>query len=394
MNLYCNETKRNEMKLLETQDIELISGFPDPGRCTPRWQLVARFLIIWLMFQPICNADLIEFADGSNIFGKINKIENGKISIHTLFAGNIEVDQDQIAGLIVEDDVHILLKDGRQLFGAINIEPDPSYSSIGEKVLKIDISKVYGVWREGDNPVTQKADKFIVPSKEPRWKYDASLNIAGRTGNSETLATAGSVTATLLGAKDQLKLFFSVDQAEDNDNKTSDEFKGGFDIEAGFPENHSGFIRAEAERDEIEAIDLRLTAATGYGYYFLKNGYRQLRGRIGLVFRHEDIIENGSQNDPGFEVGLFSLFRIDEKITLKMDISHLQGIDDISDFRSIHESSLEFPLSKDSSWKVRLGMLNEFDNEPATNKKRLDTRFFMNFVLSWDQPHLIYIKLR
>ena len=359
-----------------------------------RFRIVVLIQIGLLSASITIFGDLVEFEDGSNIFGKINRIERGKIFIYTLFAEDIVVHQDQVVGLSIEDDIHILLKDGQKLFGGMIIEPEPSYSSIGQDVLKIDISKVEAAWRVGDTPVKPKIERATIPPKKPTWKYDASLNIAGRTGNTEKLNTAGNITATLLGAEDQLKLFFSVDQAEVNKNKTSDEYRGGFDFEAGFPENHSGFVRMEAEQDEIEAIDLRLTGAGGYGYYFLKNDDRQFRGRIGLFFLHEDFKDSGTRNDPGLELGLFSLVKLNESLTLKTDISHLQGIDDFDDFRSIHESSLEFPLGSDSQWKIRLGVLNEFDNEPAVDKERMDTRYFLNFVLSWEQLYLIYIKTR
>ena len=335
--------------------------------------------------------DLIEFEDGSNIFGKIKKIQEGKIFIDTLFAAEIAVDQKQVTSLFIEDKVYIALKDGRELFGAISIEPDPSYASIAGEILKIDISKIQNIWREGEASVKVKIEEIEVPEKKSKWQWDASVNIAGRTGNSDTFATAGKVTTTLLGAKDKLKLYFSIDNAENNDNKTSDELKGGFDFEAGFSSsNHSGFVSFEAEHDVIEGIDLRLTSAAGYGYYFVKNPVRQFRGRIGLQFRHEDFIENGRENDPGFELGLFNLLQLNKKITIKTDLSHLQSFNDNNDFRSIHESSMEFPLDSEQRWKVRVGVLNEYDNEPALGNERLDTRYFINFVLSWEQPYLIY----
>ena len=354
------------------------------------------FIGIVLLAAPYAAfGDLIEFEDGSNIFGKIKKIKDGKIFINTLFAADITVEQDQVVGLFIEDKVYIVLKDKRELFGEISIEPDPSYTHIGDQLLKIDISKIEGMWREGEAPVKVKIEDIQVPSKKSKWKWDASVNINGRSGNTDTLATAGKVTATLLGAEDQLKLYFSVDNAESNDIKTSDELKGGVDFEAGFPNsNHSGFISFEAEHDVIEAIDLRLTTAAGYGYYFIKTSQRQLRGRIGLQFRHEEFIDNGRQNDPGFELGLFGLYQFNKKIMVKTDLTHLQSTNDKNDFRSVHESSMEFPLDSEQRWKVRVGVLNEYDNEPATGKERLDTRYYVNFVLSWEQPYLIYINTR
>lgn len=347
--------------------------------------------IILLMLPPLVSGDLVEFEDGSNIFGKITKIKDGKIFVETLFAGEITAEQDQVAGLFIEDQVHIALKDGLQLFGEVAIEPELSNSSIAGKDFKVDISKIKSIWREGDDPVSVKIEEITTPQKKSKWKWNASVNVAGRTGNTETLATSGRIATTLVGAEDQLKLYFRLDQAETNQNKTSDEYKGGVDFEAGFPANHSGFIRAEAEYDEVEAIKLRLTAATGYGYYLLKTDYRQLRGRIGLQFLHEEFIDNGSKNDPGLELGLFNLYKINERVKLTTDITHLQIFDDISNFRSVHESSMEFPLDSNQQWKVRLGVLNEFDNQPAKNRVRLDTRFFINFILSWEQPYLIYL---
>ena len=220
------------------------------------------------------------------------------------------------------------------------------------------------------------------------------MNLTGRTGNAENIATSGKLATTLLGAKNQIKFYTSYDQAEDDGNKTSNEFKAGMDLEAGFPENHSGFVRSEVEHDEIEGVDFRFTAVAGYGYYFVKNEDRQLRSRIGLEFRHENFSSGGKESNPGIELGLFNFHRFNQSLTWTSAITHSQSTDLLKDSRTTHESSIEFPLGENSKWKIQCGVLNEYDNSPAEDKERLDTKYFANFVLSWEQLRLVNIKVK
>ena len=356
------------------------------------------FFALVMMCLPKINeevlGDFLEIRDGSTINGSITKILDRKIFVHTHFAGDIEIKQDHVVGLEINRDMHIQLLDGRKFYGAVGAESSPGYLTVKNDIYKIDISSITKIQEDDFVEDAGVYNSSISVGNKSRWQYEASVNIAGRTGNAETFATSGKLSTTLLDSKNRVKFYMSVDQAEDNGNETSNEFKLGTDFEAGFPEKHSGFFRAEAEQDEIEGVDLRLTTVAGYGYYFLKNEDRQLRYRIGVEFRHENFVDNGQENKPGIELGVYHFYKFNESIRWTTDITHSQSTNNLDDYRTIHESSLEFPLGKSNRWKMSCGVLNEYNNRPAENVEQFDTKYFANFVLNWEQPHLIYIEIR
>jgi hypothetical protein len=60
----------------------------------------------------------------------------------------------------------------------------------------------------------------------------------------------------------------------------------------------------------------------------------------------------------------------------------MPSIEEFSNFRVLHDSFYERPLAA-SLWKIRVGVGNDYNNEPQPGKKKLDTTYYTKFLLSW-----------
>jgi putative salt-induced outer membrane protein YdiY len=205
------------------------------------------------------------------------------------------------------------------------------------------------------------------PARPATPSGSASVQGPGQAAGAPT--TAASLPA----------LRYAKDDGLESDNQTV----GGIDFESYFREKHSWYARAEAENDQIAALDLRVTAAAGYGYFFLKKANHTLRGRTGLMFRHESLKGESSKGTAGLDLGISHLYRFDNAWRLTNDVTYTPSLEDYRDYRICHESAFEIPIVASEIWKLRLGVSNDYNSRPAENKDYLDTTYFTRLVFSW-----------
>jgi putative salt-induced outer membrane protein YdiY len=209
-------------------------------------------------------------------------------------------------------------------------------------------------------------------------------DIGGRTGNSEKFNTGGRIRATLQGPTDRLLIYLRWLYSREDGEKSEDEITGGIDFESDFGDVHSWYARIELENDDIKDLDLRTTAALGYGYYFLKEPSHILRGRTGVMYRHESYANQDSEQTVGLDLGLHHMYKFSDYWKLVNDITYTPSFEDIHDYRIYHESAFEVPLARSDIWKLQLGVRNEYDSQPADDSERLDTYYFSQLVFEWE----------
>ncbi len=337
--------------------------------------------ICWtaILAAVVVDADIIEFTDGSMIYGTITTIHNGKCKFETGFAGIIEIDQNKIKAAAVESDAYVALKSGSTIKGKLIKKYDKSEVHTSNGIIDISQDAVLALWQEGqENPLLPPAPK------KRKWKSELGFDIAGKTGNSEKFSGGGSGNAVLASDNDSLKLYVRSSRSRENGTDTADEIVGGIDYESFFKKKSSWYARIELESDDIEALDLRTTAGLGYGYFFVNNDTHVLRGRAGIQFRHESFDTGSSNSAPGFDFGVHHMRKFTKFGKLTNDLTYAPSFEDFGDFRIYHESGFEIPLAASDFWKLRMGITNEYNSMVAKGRNRLDTTYFSRVVLNWE----------
>ena len=329
-------------------------------------------------------ADTVETTNGSVLVGTITLVADGQVHIDTDFAGPLAVPQDKVAGLGTDAARVVSLASGNVLVGPIVRQAGRAtvQTALGE--LDITEDAIVALWSEGDDSPQVAALKKTAAAAAAKWDYEATVDIAGKTGNTERLGTAGSFTATRVGPDDKLIFSAAGERIEDEGRTTSKELQGGIDYERIFAKRHAWYARVFLEYDEFELLDLRTTAAAGYGYYFLRREDHVLRGRIGALVRHESYADGTDDQTVGIDLGLHHLLRLTEWSKLVTDVTCTPSIEDFEDYRVNHETSLEVPLGMSDLWKLRLGVSNDYNSRTTGGTEHLDSAYFARLVLGWE----------
>ena len=334
---------------------------------------------------PAVLADTVETKDGARLVGKITGITENTIALETVYAGSLRIKKAEVVGFSTEDPLVIRLASGTTMSGKVTHSGGSRMEIAGsDGVLTTEMPKIAASWAlEGeDSAVIKMRDEL--EDKRRKWSYEVGLDITGKSGNSEESGTAARMRATLAGPDDSLGLYLSYDQAEKNGGKTSNEIIAGATYDSFFKEKLGWFVRSEIESDEFEDVDIRVTVAGGLSYRFINQEKHTLGMRAGFGYRFEGL-ENGNNIEaPSLDLGLKHFYQFNKFGRVTTVIKFIPSVEDFSDFRLSQDTGFEFPLGAGGSWKLRMGISNFFNNNPAPGREELDTTYYSRLIFSWD----------
>jgi hypothetical protein len=340
--------------------------------------LTTRVLVIVLALAGAkLAADTVDIKNGARIVGKITKIDAGSVVVSTDYAGTITIKQSEVTAIATDAPVSVRLESGTRFDGKVTAGTGGAIQIAGrDGTISTTVDKVAATWAAGGKDPA-------VAALERNWAYEAAVDVAGKTGNKEQLGTAGSVRATLKTAQDTLQFYSAYDRQVTDGTKSADQFKAGVDYQNNFKGRSSWYVRDEGGFDRVKDIELYNIAAAGMGYDFIKEPKQTLTGRAGLSYRYEGY-KNPATTDvksAGLDFGLaHNLTFGDSKLVNR--ISYVPSFDDFGNYRLNHESYYEIPLTA-PSWKLRLGVSNDYNSQPGRGVEKLDTAYFTRFVLNW-----------
>ena len=322
-------------------------------------------------------ADVIETKSGARLVGKVVKITDGTVTIDTDYAGTLTVKQGSVTAITTDEPIAVRLDSGTRFDGKVTSTTSGELQIAGtDGTITTSVSKVAATWKVGGKDPA-------VEALERHWAYEASLDMAGKTGNKEQLATSAAVRATLKTPQDTLQFYSAYDRQISDGEKSADQFKAGVDYQNNFSGKVSWYTRDEGGFDRVKDIELYNVAAAGMGYDFLKEPKHILTGRAGLSFRYEGY-RNPATTDvksAGLDFGINHEFEFSNS-KLVNRLSYVPSFDDFGNYRINHESFYEIPLVA-PNWKLRLGVSNDYNSKPGMGIERLDTAYFTRFVLNW-----------
>jgi hypothetical protein len=319
-------------------------------------------------------ADTIETRDGARIVGAISRIEEGVVDVATSYAGKIQIKQSEVTAIATDGPVAVRLASGTRFDGRITAGTNGAIQIAGaDGTISTTVNKLAASWTAG----------AVDPAVDRHWSYEASVDIAGKTGNSEQLGTAAEVRAVLKTTQDTLQFYSSYNRQMADGVKAAEQLKLGIDYQNNFAGRYSWYARDEGGFDRVKDIDLYNIAAAGLGYDFVKQPKRTATGRLGVSFRYEGYKTPGtpSVKSAGLDIGLNNDLEFDHS-RLVTRLAYVPAFADFANFRFTHESYYQIPLAA-PAWKLRLGVSNDYNSRPPAKLQKLDTAYFTRLVLNW-----------
>lgn len=337
----------------------------------------ALLVVLTAALAAVASADVIETKNGARIVGKIARIDGGMIAIDTDYAGTLAIKQSEVASILTDGPVSVRLTSGTRVDGKVTAGSNGALQIAGaEGTINTNVNNIAATWAAGGKDPQ-------IAALERSWAYEAAVDITGKSGNRDQLGTSASVRAVLKAAQDTLQFYTAYDRQETDGLKSADQFRAGVDYQNNFKGRTSWYVRDEGGFDRIKDIELYNVAAAGFGYDVIKEPKQILTTRAGLSFRYEGY-RNPTTTDvksAGLDFGLaHELTLTNSKLVNRISI--VPSFDDFANYRLTHESFYEMPLTV-PSWKLRMGLSNDYNSTPGFGVEKMDTTYFTRLVLSW-----------
>ena len=325
-------------------------------------------------------ADVVETKNGARLVGKVLRIADGSVALETDYAGTLAIKQSEVTSLTTDSAVAVRLASGTRMDGRVVVAPGAPAGSIqvvgSDGTITTTVGKIASSWSAGGKDPE-------ITALERHWAYEAAIDINGKNGNKEQLGTSASLRATLKTTQDTLQFYTAYDRQVTDGLKAADQFKAGVDYQNNFAGKLSWYVRDEGGFDRVKDIELYNVAAAGFGYDVIKKPKQTLTTRGGLSFRYEGY-KNPLTTDvksAGLDFGLAHELTFDGS-KLVNRLSFVPTFEDFGNYRFNHESFFEIPLTA-PSWKLRLGVSNDYNSKPGVGVEKLDTAYFTRLVLNW-----------
>lgn len=329
--------------------------------------LLAAFGVARLM------ADSVDVKGGARIVGKVVKIDDGAVVVETTYAGSISIKQAEVIAINTDAPIAVRFANGTRVDGKVTGSGDGRVKvANAEGKFASEIAKVANSWGPGGRDPLERD-----------WAYETAVDITGKNGNRSQLGTAGSLRATLKGPSDTLQFYLAYDRQVTDSVKSSDQFRAGVDYTSNFAGKNSWYARNEGGFDRIKDIELYDVAGFGMGYDFIKQKEQTFTGRFGLSFRYEGY-KNPATTDvksAGLDFGFSHRLELPTGLLVNR-LTLVPAFEDFSNYRANHESFYEMPMAN-SSWKLRLGLSNDYNSRPGRGVEKMDTTYFTRLVLNW-----------
>lgn len=339
--------------------------------------------LVALALTSAARADRLELTDGSVVHGKLLSAEKGQFKFETKFAGVITVAQEQIKTFSTDEAVNVGLKAGTQVLGTVTSTVGGIAVTAADGQMSASAQNVVAVWRPGADSPEVHAAKLAAEKLQRRWAYEASAAVNGRTGGSEKFSGSFGFKATLESSQDKLMFNAAINRAQENGNQTADDWKAGVDYSSFFSDAVVWYARTELAKDKIKNITLRSNSAFGLGRKLGKSETRDTEVRLGLGYLYETY--TGVTPDfasAGLDIALLNKQSF-SWVTMNNSFTYTPAFKDFSNYRLVHETTFDLPIKTGEFWKLRMGVNNDYQSQPAGNAPKLDTTYFSALILNW-----------
>ena len=335
--------------------------------------------------------DVVHTSDGSRLVGTIQHLGSGRLVIDTKIAGRIELDATMITAIAIDSELTVEFDTGDRLIGTIAVADDQASSvmrtALGD--IAIEPARIAMIWAVGeDSPriIALRADfERQRVALIPKWSFSLEAGGTASEGNTDTLEAHGRIDVKRVTETDLLNFYLAAKYYEQNDLRSTNEYRGGFRYETSVTDRWYWYARMELEFDEFEDLDLRATVAAGAGRYWMKQPDHEFKTSLGLGYRHESYNSGRVNDDAVLDFGLNYRRDLAPWVHFTHALTYSPAFQDIDDYRLDLDTALLFPFS-DPRFKLKLGVTNEYNSRPQSGFDRLDTTYYASLVVELRDP--------
>jgi hypothetical protein len=251
-------------------------------------------------------ADEVLLIDGVRLTGRVAHKAGDKLTLTTFYAGDIELEWDQVKTLATDGPVDVLLVGADEpLRAPLELAGEGGVRLRGVRFALIDVVYI--------NPTPDEAGSAILYSGNAK----ASATIT--RGNSRGEQTYFESDMTARSANYRYTLLGKINSGRDDGVKTAGNWLASGNFDRFIDDREFLYVRGSLERDRFRDIERRSTTGVGYGLQLVETQRSNVSVRGGIDFVKTDLISVEDERYPAFGWGIHAAHKIAGRFELLHD---------------------------------------------------------------------------
>lgn len=337
---------------------------------------IKTFVIVFLSAITICShlfADEILMKNGDRLSGRIIAMKDHTLTIKTPYAGQIDIQWDQVTSIETDSVIHMVLKDKTAVHGIVK------RTETGELNLKTD--DVMEPLRFSVNRV-----EVINPPSEPSVKFKGRVNagIDVSKGNTDTEAYYLDSEMGIRTEKNRYTVGGEANREEESGKETADNWFLYASYDHFLTQKWYLYTKANFEQDDFKDLNLRTIIGAGSGYQFFETELRILSVQGGIAYVNEDYSVSGQDND--YSAGIWNIkydqYLFNEFIRFFHNHEGTFSLENTEDLLIRTRTGLRIPLGNNFNTTFQYNW--DWHNTPPPGTDRVDERYLFTIGYSWN----------
>lgn len=254
----------------------------------------------------------------------------------------------------------------------ITVRPTPA-----AEVAPPEIPDVVGPPTPTDSP------RPSVPERDApgAWRGGVEGGISGSVGNTELTSLRFGLSAKRQTEITETSLYAAVVHASDQSETTASRADMAAQNDWLYRNSPWGFfVRGQAEYDEFQDWDWRLSSYAGPSYALIRDSRTTLRARVGAGASYEIGGQEEKLVPEGF-LGMDLAHRLTERQQLYVIADYLPSLSAFPQFRVEAKAGWRILIDPETKMSLHIGVADRYDSSPGPDKDRSDFDYFM--TIGW-----------
>jgi len=335
-------------------------------------------------------ADTVILISGEHLTGNATKLDGGKLTLHTDFAGDIAINFDKISSIKIDKPVVLLIttKNGKKSetkkVEITGIDRTPTGFNVTTAAAATEAYAAAQITTVRTLADQEAYEASLHPGWLHAWAGAANISFALARGNSDTTTVGTGITAMRPTPTDKTALYFSQIYTHDGvaDNTTAEHLAAGARYDHNLGSRIFAFGTTDFATDALQFLDLRSVLGGGIGWHVIAKERQQLDLLAGLVWTHENygyIPPNFTTLPPTPAVApvtnSFAALDFGEQYSRKLGASSalteqayiFPNLDDTSQYRATFNGAISTKIKSFLSWQTTISDVY-VTNPPPTTK--------------------------
>lgn len=312
------------------------------------------------------HADEIHLKNGDRLTGTVISKRGNTLTFSTAYAGELRIDWDEVAQLVTDEAVDVMLKDESHRTLALQTRARPESQAMPALA---DIAYI--------NPNPEESGRGY------RVLGKANFAFTQSEGNSSSDQLHADAEITVLARDYRYTLGAEFDQASIEQIKADDSRRAYGSYDSFFDKQQFLFVHGQLQRDRFRDIDLRTVVGGGYGYQFYDTETTRfsLKGGLDMV----DLDRYQASSERFSALGWHVDFQ-HKLANSDIELFHVQdGYRGLSQEASVliqTRSGFRFPLSSGFYAMTQLNL--DWESDPAPGRRQTDTKLLIGLGYAYD----------